>query len=206
MNNPFFIAGFEPFTLNDYPSKPACIIFIAGCNLRCRYCHNPELVLPVKIKNRFEEVKIFLKERKVNNLVITGGEPLYYNLIKELIMWIKSLKISIKLDTNGFYPCKLKKLLSEKLIDYVALDIKALNNKDLQYITRQALNISHYYETIEILNKYSIPYELRFTKWKNYSEKEWTKFYTNSNSKVKVKIQKLRLEGKILDKTFRNIF
>jgi pyruvate formate lyase activating enzyme len=198
----FFIAGFEPFTLNDYPDKAASIIFLAGCNLRCRYCHNPELVLPYPLKNRFNEVKTFLEEKNIENIVITGGEPLFYEQIEELLVWLKSYNLSIKLDTNASFPNRLKNILNKNLIDFVAIDIKALNDEDLLSITRVPFQFSKVLKTIQIVNESRIPYELRYTKWKNYSKDEWNNFYKISNSKTEIKKQEIRFNDKILDKSF----
>ena len=123
------ISGLQKVTLLDYPGHIACTIFFGGCNLRCPFCHNMELVehpehFP-EIKR--EEVIGFLKERKgkLNGVAITGGEPLLNTDIGELLHEIKALGYPIKLDTNGFFPDMIEKLIDEKLVDMFAMDIKA---------------------------------------------------------------------------------
>lgn len=123
------ISGLQKVTLLDYPGHIACTIFFGGCNLRCPFCHNMELVehpehFP-EIKR--EEVMDFLKERKgkLNGVAITGGEPLLNTDIGELLHEIKALGYPIKLDTNGFFPDMIEKLIDEKLVDMFAMDIKA---------------------------------------------------------------------------------
>lgn len=122
------IRGLEKQTLLDYPGKLACIVFTFGCNFRCGYCHNPELVIDDGRPQISEEFLLsFLEERKdfLEGVVITGGEPTLHADLPELIEKIKSLGYSVKLDTNGTNPKMLKELLDRKLVDYVAMDIKS---------------------------------------------------------------------------------
>lgn len=126
----FTIAGLQKTSLIDYPKKISAIIFTQGCNFRCRYCHNPELISfnQEMIFNISEQdVLDFLKNRKhkVEALCITGGEPLLQSGLKEFIQKVKKLKYKIKLDTNGSNFEKLKNLIDEKLVDYIAMDYKA---------------------------------------------------------------------------------
>ncbi len=139
------ISGFQKSTLLDYPGKVSALIFTYGCNLRCEYCHNPELVvLPCNKTNitTNEEVLSFLKSRKdlLDALVITGGEP---TLQKDLIPFIKEVKkigLLVKLDTNGTNSKIVKELLDLDIVDYWAMDIKYEDEiyeqnlqKDVQY-------------------------------------------------------------------------
>ncbi len=115
-----------PFTLLDYPGEMACIVWLAGCNMRCVYCHNPDIV---KGKGKLEEKKLFdfLKARKgkLTAVVFSGGEPTLSPALPELIGKVKAMGFKIKLDTNGTRPDALKKLLAEGFLDYVALDYKS---------------------------------------------------------------------------------
>lgn len=121
------VSGLQKLTLLDYPGKTACIIFTRGCNFRCPFCHNADLVIgkdaPV-IKEA--EVFAYLEKRKklLEGVVISGGEPLLHKETKELIARIKGMGFAVKLDTNGSFPQRLRELLDEGLIDYVAMDIK----------------------------------------------------------------------------------
>ncbi|MFH1564540.1 MAG: anaerobic ribonucleoside-triphosphate reductase activating protein [bacterium] len=121
------IGGIQKTTLIDYPDKVACIVFTMGCNFRCGFCHNPELVEMGSKSNISEDVFFdFLKKRKkiLDGVVITGGEPLLQKDIKNFIIKIKKENFLIKLDTNGTFPVLLKELIDLKLVDYVAMDVK----------------------------------------------------------------------------------
>lgn len=126
------ISGVQKFTMLDYPEKTACIIFTAGCNFRCGFCHNPEFVLPEKIqelKDTFipEEIILqFLRQRQglLDGVVISGGEPTMMGDLPAFIRKVKDLGFLVKLDTNGNNPMMLKNLLDEQLLDYIAMDYK----------------------------------------------------------------------------------
>lgn len=124
------IAGFEKISLIDYPGKLSAIVFTYGCNLRCEYCHNPELVVePLKEELLLDEEKIlkYLESRsgKLDAVVITGGEPLlYYQDLRSFIRKIKKLGYLVKLDTNGLLPNRLQSFIKSALIDYISMDIK----------------------------------------------------------------------------------
>ena len=123
------IAGLQKLSLIDYPQIPAAIIFTQGCNMRCPYCHNPQLVYPNLFENLLNEEKIFKFLNKriglLKGIVITGGEPTIQKDLVEFILKIKSLGFLVKLDTNGTNPNVLQELISKKLIDFIAMDIKA---------------------------------------------------------------------------------
>ena len=125
------IAGLQKTTLIDYPGKIACVVFLAGCNFRCPWCYSSELVLPLKIvkQPRISEKEFFdfLRQRQglLEGVVICGGEPTINKELPQFIEKIKNLGYSVKLDTNGSNPEMLKDLVNAKLIDYVAMDIKA---------------------------------------------------------------------------------
>ncbi len=123
------ISGLQKVTLLDYPGHIACTIFFGNCNLRCPFCHNMELVLHPEHFPTFsvDQILDFLKERKgkLNGVAITGGEPLLNKDIEDLLIPIKELGYPIKLDTNGFFPEMIEKLIDDKLVDRFAMDIKA---------------------------------------------------------------------------------
>jgi len=123
------IGGFQKFSLIDYPGKICAIIFTRGCNFRCRYCHNPELVIPEKYAPEISlsEIYDFLENRrgKLDAVSITGGEPtLQPDLIKTMKK-IKDMGFLIKLDSNGSHPEVLEEVVNKKLADYLAMDVKA---------------------------------------------------------------------------------
>lgn len=123
------ISGLQKITLLDYPEHVACTIFFGKCNLRCPFCHNMELVEHPEHFPVFSTMQIleFLKERigKLDGVAITGGEPLLNRDIEELLKPIKELGYPIKLDTNGFFPDMIEKLIDDKLVDMFAMDIKS---------------------------------------------------------------------------------
>ncbi len=121
------IYSITPFTLLDYAHKSACILWFAGCNMRCLYCYNPEIVLG-KGTISFEKTLTFLNSRKylLDAVVFSGGECLLHKNILELITEVKKMGFLVKIDTNGSKPAVLQELLKKRLIDYVALDFKAL--------------------------------------------------------------------------------
>lgn len=120
-------AGLQKMTLMDYPQVVSCIIFTQGCNFRCPFCHNSSLVDGV-YENEITETEIldFLEKRKglLDGVVISGGEPLLHSEIYSFSKKVKEIGFLVKLDTNGSNPDLLKKLVEEKLVDYVAMDIK----------------------------------------------------------------------------------
>ena len=162
------IAGLQKFTLIDYPDKIACTVFFAGCNFRCPFCHNPELVLPEKMKEqpRIPEKEFFnfLKERKglLEGCVLCGGEPLINKDLPQFCNKIKRLDYLIKLDTNGSNPRMLEKLIDEKLIDYVAIDIKAPKEK-YSRVAGKEVNIENIEKSIKILKQSKADFEFRTT-------------------------------------------
>ena len=121
------ISGLQKLTLLDYPGKMACTVFTYGCNFRCPFCHNALLVTEENSDCIDEdEFFSFLKKRQgiLDGVCISGGEPTLQKDLPEFISKIKALGYYVKLDTNGSSPLLLKKLIEEKLIDYVAMDIK----------------------------------------------------------------------------------
>ena len=121
------ISGLQKLTLLDYPGKMACTVFTYGCNFRCHFCHNALLVTEENSDNvSKDEFFAFLRKRQgiLDGVCISGGEPTLQEDLAEFISEIKGLGYSVKLDTNGTNPDLLQKLISENLIDYVAMDIK----------------------------------------------------------------------------------
>ena len=156
------IYSITPFTLLDYPHKTACILWFAGCNMRCLYCYNPDIVLG-KGKLSFQEVLKFLKTRVnlLDGVVLSGGECTLHKNIIDLILEIKKLGFLVKIDTNGTTPKTLDGLIKEKLIDYVALDFKAPTNK-FESITKSNL-YSEFFCSLKLLINNNVPFEVRTT-------------------------------------------
>lgn len=120
------IYSVTPFTMLDFPHKTACIVWFTGCNMRCPYCHNPQIVKG-KGRSNVTEVMAFLKKRQglLDGVVLSGGEATSYAALRDFIRAVKSLGYAIKLDTNGLRPNALCGFLLEGLLDFIALDYKA---------------------------------------------------------------------------------
>jgi len=123
------IGGFQKFSLADFPGKISAIVFTRGCNFRCPYCHNPELVDPARYVAEVpqEEVLRFLGSRRgqLQGVVVTGGEPTLHDDLPLFLAGIHALGFAVKLDTNGSNPDALQGLIRDSLLDYIAMDIKA---------------------------------------------------------------------------------
>ena len=156
------IYNITPFTLLDYPNKSACILWYVGCNMRCLYCYNPEIVLG-KGTTSFAETISFLKTRQglLDAVVFSGGECLIHKNIIQHIKEVKAMGFLVKIDTNGSNPDVLKQLINENLIDYVALDFKATKEK-FQEITKSDL-FQQFEKSFEILLGSNTQFEIRTT-------------------------------------------
>lgn len=165
MSKMLLIGGFQKSSLIDYPGKISAIIFTQGCNFRCPYCHNPELIeMSGATALAVAPILDFLKQRKdkLDAVVITGGEPTLHKDLPEFIKPIKQLGFCIKLDTNGTNPDMLQKLIDDNLVDYVAMDIKAPIEK-YKEITCTKVNNDNILRSIEILKSSNVGYEFRTT-------------------------------------------
>ena len=156
------IGGLQKVTLLDFPGKVACTVFLTGCNLRCPYCHNPDLVLTKDNWKYISEKEFFSSRRgKLDGVCITGGEPTLYPNLTNLIRRIREMGFLVKLDSNGAVPEMLEHLLREKLLDYVAIDIK---NAPARYAeTCGADVIEQVKKSAALLKNSNIDYEFRTT-------------------------------------------
>lgn len=165
------IGGMQKLTLLDYPEKMACIVFTAGCNFRCPFCHNASLVTHIGEGEDEESVLAFLDKRKkiLDGVVISGGEPLIYD-IEPFVRKVRDIGYSVKLDTNGSFPEKLKELIGKGLIDYVAMDIK--NSPDRYSLTAGVdVSLSAVRESVDLLLSGVVDYEFRTTLVKPFFDK-----------------------------------
>lgn len=160
------ISGLQKMTLLDYPGKVACTVFLQGCNFRCPFCHNSDLLGGTGPEGlSVEELLAFLKKRVglLDGVCITGGEPTLQNDMEDLVRAIKDLGYLVKLDTNGTRPQVVKELAEKKLIDYVAMDIK--NGPDRYADTAGAphMDLAAVEETMQFLLGGTLDYEFRTT-------------------------------------------
>ncbi|MDH7517843.1 MAG: anaerobic ribonucleoside-triphosphate reductase activating protein [Candidatus Thermoplasmatota archaeon] len=158
------IGGFQKTSLLDYPDLISAIIWTVGCNFRCPFCYNRDLVFGETGLYSEGEIFSFLEKRKglLEGLVITGGEPLLQNDIVMFAEKVKKLGYLIKIDTNGFYPEKLKELIDKKLVDYVAMDVKAPKDKYNQ-LAGVKTDVSKIEKSIGIIKTDAPDYEFRTT-------------------------------------------
>ncbi|MBU1243173.1 anaerobic ribonucleoside-triphosphate reductase activating protein [Myxococcota bacterium] len=160
------IAGWHGTTLVDFPSRVASILFFAGCNLRCPFCHNPGLVLPDHFDPAasvdFDDILKKLSERRnfISGVVFTGGEPLMQADLPEAVAAVRGLGLDVKLDTNGTWPSRLADVLGQ--VQYVALDLKTSPARYPE-ATGGMADFSGVQATLDLLRAHQIPYELRTT-------------------------------------------
>jgi pyruvate formate lyase activating enzyme len=153
-------------TMLDYPGKVACIVFTGGCNLRCPFCHNALLVTQVdNVVYDEEEIIEYLKKRKglLDGICVSGGEPLLQVGLESFLQRVKELGYSIKLDTNGTFPARLKSLVEKGLVDYVAMDIKNCKEKYSLTTGTDSFDIAKIEESVNFLLSGKVDYEFRTT-------------------------------------------
>ena len=160
------IHGLQKMTLLDFPGKVACTVFLSGCDMRCPFCHNAELLdasAPAVMEN--EEFFAFLKSRQglLDGVTVTGGEPLLRKDITDFLKRIRALGFAVKLDTNGNHPEELKALLAAGLLDYVAMDIKNSPGRYAETVGLKTFDIQPVDRSIRLLINQSVPYEFRTT-------------------------------------------
>lgn len=165
------LGGLQRNSLIDYPGHIASVLFLNGCNFRCPYCHNPELVNPHPSKDTqtLSDALAFLSQRRgqIEGVVVSGGEPLMTTALPSLMEKIKEMGFQIKLDTNGSFPQRLGPLIEAGLVDYVAMDIKSAPD---QYGRLPGLNCppAAIHKSIAIIRDASLPHEFRTTCVKPY--------------------------------------
>ena len=198
------IKGLQKLTLLDYPDRIACTVFLGGCNFRCPFCHNGSLVLPDRFGQSISEDELmsFLESRRgrLSGVCISGGEPTLNRDLAEFIKRIKDLSYLIKLDTNGTNPDMLRSLISDGLIDYVAMDIKSSREGYALAVGECSLDISKIEESADILMRSGLDFEFRTTvvrelhtpsdiesigKWLGGDEKYYLQSYLDSPDVIK---------------------
>ncbi len=161
------IAGFVPTTMVDYPGKLACTVFVRGCNLRCPYCQNGSLVLPEYYEELLDEedvLKRIEKRRRIlQGVCVSGGEPTLQKDLPAFIKRIRTPDLPVKLDTNGSRPEVLEKLFRDKLVDYVAMDIKASPGEYGKVCGINGLNTDVFKRSVSLIMESGVDYEFRTT-------------------------------------------
>ena len=160
------IGGLQRVSLNDYPGKICATVFTQGCNFRCAYCHNPELVDPDRYGPVLpkEEVLSFLSKRrgKLEAVTVTGGEPTLQKDLKQFLEELKEMNYLVKLDTNGSNPDTLSTLIDKQLVDYIAMDFKGPLRKYGQ-IAAAKVDVSRIRRSIQLIVTSGIVHEFRTT-------------------------------------------
>lgn len=158
------IGGLQKTSLQDYPEEVSSIIWTIGCNFSCPFCYNKNLVDGNINEIPEDEVFSFLEKRKklIDGLVISGGEPFLQKDLKDFCKKVKKLGYKIKIDTNGTFPDKLKELIDEKLVDYIAMDIKAPKEK-YDKLTNVKTDIKKIEKSIDLIKNSGLGYEFKTT-------------------------------------------
>jgi pyruvate formate lyase activating enzyme len=166
VQTPIQIAGLQKTTLVDYPGKVACTVFTPGCNFRCGYCHNPEIIQYLPGMDLMPEEAFYAwlsrKKKWLDGVCITGGEPTLQPGLVEFARMVKSMGFLFKLDTNGTNPAVLKRMLDEGLVDFVAMDIKA-PLEDYPKVTNTKVDLNAIAQSVKMIIERAPDYEFRTT-------------------------------------------
>ena len=160
------IHGLQKMTLLDFPGRVACTVFFGGCDMRCPFCHNAELLdgtAPAIMDD--EELLAFLKKRQglLDGVAFTGGEPLLQKDLPELTAKIRDLGYPVKLDTNGMHPERLERMMKEGLVQYVAMDIKNSQERYAETAGLPEIDLAPVRESVALLMNGETDYEFRTT-------------------------------------------
>lgn len=173
------INGLQKTTLLDYPGHVASTIFFGGCNFRCTFCHNMNLVLNAGSEPTISEEELFahLNSRKkiLDGVCITGGEPTLQPDLIPFIERIKALGYLVKLDTNGTNPTVIESLIKDNLVDYIAMDIKSSPERYAKICGLESIDLAPIYKSIDLLKCGTLNYEFRTTMIKEYHDTESVK-------------------------------
>jgi pyruvate formate lyase activating enzyme len=205
------IAGVQKLTLLDFPQRIACTVFLAGCNMRCGYCHNKELVLPeciARVSESFIDEKVFfnfLNQRRnlLDGVCITGGEPTLHPQLFGFIDQIKSMGFQVKLDTNGTNYRVLEKLINANLLDYVAMDVKASGELYGELTKISTILTEHVEKSKKLLLSGVVDYEFRTTVIQEFhNELEFERLLDSIKGAKRYFIQNFRSKSGCLDVDF----
>ena len=160
------VGGFQKTTLSDFPGVLSCIVFTRGCNFRCPYCHNPELVDPARFPRAisWNEITRFLRSRqgRIEGVVVTGGEPTLQEDLPERLQELKAMDLKVKLDTNGSNPGAVRRVLADRAADFISMDLKA--PLDLYgRVAGTSVDTEAVRESLELLRTAGLPCEIRIT-------------------------------------------
>jgi len=202
------IGGFLKFSLIDYPEKMSATIFVQGCNYRCVYCHNAELVLPERFNALIDqgEVLDFLRKRRgqLEAVVISGGEPTIDQGLIPFMEKVKSFGYRLKLDTNGSNPDILRDIIIGNLADYIAMDIKAPFEK-YDSVSGVKVSTNQIKQSIDLIINSGIDHEFRTTVVKSLlSGEDIIEIFFSLKGAKKYKLQEFFPREDVLHKDFSN--
>lgn len=170
------VCGYEKFSMVDFDEKIACTVFTGGCNFRCPFCQNGALVVGNVKAEQIDENEVFdyLQKRKglVDAVCVTGGEPTLQPDLKDFLSKVRDMGYLTKLDTNGLRPDVLKSVLDEKLVDYVAMDVKNSLKKYAVTVGLNEVDTAKIKESVETLLNGNVDYEFRTTLIKEFHTAE----------------------------------
>lgn len=162
----FLIGGFQKLSLIDYPGKVASVVFTQGCNFRCPFCHNRELVIPSDFRTPIPEEEVisflFKRQEKIQGVVVTGGEPTIQPDLLPFLRKIKDLGYLVKLDTNASRPQVISQLLTENLVDFFAVDIKA-SQEHYPELAGVEVSIPDIRQSVDLILKSGVEHMFRTT-------------------------------------------
>jgi pyruvate formate lyase activating enzyme len=197
------IGALQKVSLIDYPGEICAIVFTQGCNFRCPYCHNPELVNPEMYAECLTEETIFSflakRKGKIDAVAITGGEPTTQHDLVDFVKRVRKTGYSIKVDTNGSHPKVIEQLISMKLLDYIAMDIKSPADK-FKNLTKSDISYQKITQTIELIMKSGIPYEFRTTVLKRLLDENDIVNIAHSIRNARLYILQQFIPSKVLDR------
>jgi pyruvate formate lyase activating enzyme len=197
------IGALQKVSLIDYPGEICAIVFTQGCNFRCPYCHNPELVNPEMYAECLTEEAIFSflakRKGKIDAVAITGGEPTIQHDLMDFVKRVRKTGYSIKVDTNGSHPEVIEQLISMKLLDYIAMDIKSPADK-FKNLTKSDISYQKITQTIELIMKSGIPYEFRTTVLKRLLDENDIENIAHSIRNARLYILQQFIPSKVLDR------
>ena len=202
------IGSLQRFSLIDYPGRICVVVFTQGCNFRCHYCHNPELVVEELFQEPLSEKAVFsfLEKRKgmLEAVTITGGEP---TLQRDLIGFLektRQLGYLVKLDTNGSRPEMVKRVIESKLIDYIAMDVKAPEGK-YREVANSYVNTDKIKQSIKLIIDSKLNYEFRTTVVRSQlNERDIMEIGEMIQNAKRYVLQKF-VPSKTLDRGFRSL-
>ena len=203
------VRGIYKSSLVDYPGKIAAVVFNAGCNFRCGFCHNPDIVINSHVLEKVSDDEIirFIDSRRkfIDGVVVTGGEPTLSSDLPEFLKKIKECGFAIKLDTNGSAPEVVENLLSQNLLDYLALDIKTSPHFYPQF-TSSNITFDTILKTVSIIKNSGIEYELRTTCVPGFINQEILKEIGKLTGHVKAYyLQQFSTSPSLIDNNYKNI-